>query len=109
MAPNARFSTPVARYSTTRPTPESAYTPPNASPITMKGLRNSHSTPNMLKARRLGHRSSFGGALVVIPSVFLRYFVFRLNFFSQTRVWASSLSTGAMSKHFSFSTTLPFL
>jgi vacuolar-type H+-ATPase subunit I/STV1 len=28
-----------------------------------------------------------------------------LNFFSQTRVWAISLSTGAIAKHFSFRTT----
>src|SRR5580765_7790316 len=50
MAPNARFSTPVARYRTTSPTPESAYTPPNARPITMNGLMNCHSTPNTLNA-----------------------------------------------------------
>src|SRR4051812_15383546 len=47
------FSTPVARYSTTRPTPESAYTPPNASPMTMNGLTNCQSTPNTLNASTL--------------------------------------------------------
>ena len=36
-APNARFSTPVVRYSTTIPTPERAYTPPSANPVTMNG------------------------------------------------------------------------
>src|SRR3954468_4228582 len=34
-APNARLRTPVVRYSTTRPTPERAYTPPRASPVAM--------------------------------------------------------------------------
>ena len=34
-APNARLSTPVARYSTTSPTPDRAYSPPRARPVTM--------------------------------------------------------------------------
>jgi len=81
IAPNARFSTPVARYSTTSPTPESAYTPPNARPITMKGLSSCQSTPNTLSARtsaieafRCRHLS------VVVALVYLP--VLSLNFFS---------------------------
>ena len=41
MAPYARFSTPVARYSTTSPTPDMANTPPSARPSTMNGLISS--------------------------------------------------------------------
>src|SRR6516165_470985 len=33
-APKARYSTPVARYKTTSPTPDRAYTPPRARPLT---------------------------------------------------------------------------
>src|SRR6516164_2307725 len=33
-APKARYSTPVARYRTTSPTPDRAYTPPRARPLT---------------------------------------------------------------------------
>src|SRR6516165_6202153 len=33
-APKARYSTPVARYRTTSPTPDRAYTPPKARPLT---------------------------------------------------------------------------
>ena len=40
-APNARFRTPVARYRTTVPTPDRAYTPPRARPVTMNGLKSS--------------------------------------------------------------------
>src|SRR6266487_6233736 len=40
MAPNARYTTPVARYRTTSPTPESAYTPPRARPLTMNGWKS---------------------------------------------------------------------
>ena len=98
------FSTPVARYSTTSPTPESAYTPPNARPITMNGLTNCQSTPNRLNAstpviEASGHPDRH---LVAQPPP-----VLSLNFFSQTRVWAIDLSTGAIAKHFSFTTTLP--
>src|SRR5215510_3400209 len=50
MAPKARLSTPVAWYRTTIPTPDSAYAPPVASPITMYGLKNSQSTPNTANA-----------------------------------------------------------
>src|SRR5579875_1443896 len=39
-APKARYTTPVARYRTTMPTPESAYTPPSASPETMNGWKS---------------------------------------------------------------------
>src|SRR3954466_7002946 len=53
MAPNARFSTPVAWYSTTTPTPESAYTLPSASPRTMYGLRKIQSTPNTVVVAKL--------------------------------------------------------
>ena len=81
----------------------------------MKGLRNCQSTPNTLKARSvIGVRHRRVSLATGRPDrhsscfVFV-YFVFSLNFFSQIRVWASSWSTGAMSKHFSFSTTLPFL
>src|SRR5690349_23014125 len=38
-APKARYSTPVARYRTTSPTPDRAYTPPRARPLTMKGSK----------------------------------------------------------------------
>src|SRR4029453_18408421 len=36
----ARFTTPVARYRTTRPTPDIANTPPSAKPSTRNGLRS---------------------------------------------------------------------
>src|ERR1700730_7626997 len=39
-APKARYSTPVARYSTTSPTPDRAYTPPRARPLTMNGSKS---------------------------------------------------------------------
>src|SRR5712691_5899438 len=39
-APYARLSTPVARYSTTSPTPDRANTPPRARPRTRNGLRS---------------------------------------------------------------------
>src|SRR5262245_29966525 len=38
-APNARFSTPVVRNSTTIPTPDRLYTPPRARPETMNGWK----------------------------------------------------------------------
>src|SRR5580704_13580370 len=38
-APKARYSTPVARYRTTSPTPDRAYTPPRARPLTMNGSK----------------------------------------------------------------------
>src|SRR5919112_3802428 len=41
IAPNARLSTPVVRYSTTSPTPERAYTPPRARPVAMNGRNSS--------------------------------------------------------------------
>src|SRR5207342_3828107 len=72
-APNARFSTPVALYSTTMPTPESAYTPPSARPSTMYGFRNSQSTPNTEKATTLdignrGHPDQCRCCLVLVVS-----------------------------------------
>ena len=36
-APNDKFNTPVARNNTTIPTPDNAYTPPNANPVTKNG------------------------------------------------------------------------
>src|SRR5688572_17846135 len=39
-APNPKFSTPDDRYSTTRPTPDSAYTAPTPRPATRKGVRS---------------------------------------------------------------------
>src|ERR1700751_2698361 len=39
-APKARYSTPVPRYSTTSPTPDRAYTPPRARPLTMNGSKS---------------------------------------------------------------------
>src|SRR6516164_5377891 len=39
-APKARYSTPVARYSTTSPTPDRAYTPPRARPLMMNGSKS---------------------------------------------------------------------
>src|SRR5215471_20541760 len=39
-APNARFNTPVVRYSTTFPTPDRLYTPPRARPTTMNGWKS---------------------------------------------------------------------
>src|SRR5690349_22243115 len=39
-APKARYSTPVARYRTTSPTPDRAYTPPRARPLTMNGSKS---------------------------------------------------------------------
>src|SRR5712691_12333078 len=43
-APYARLSTPVARYSTTSPTPDRANTPPRARPRTRNGLRSGKRT-----------------------------------------------------------------
>src|SRR4029077_13189087 len=39
-APKARYSTPVARYRTTSPTPDRAYTPPRARPLTINGSKS---------------------------------------------------------------------
>src|ERR1700754_152964 len=40
IAPEARLSTPVARESTTSPTPDREYTPPRPRPATMKGWKS---------------------------------------------------------------------
>src|SRR5579863_8418119 len=45
-APKARYSTPVARYSTTSPTPDRAYTPPRARPLTINGSKSDQGGTN---------------------------------------------------------------
>ena len=105
---NAMFSTPVARYSTTSPTPESAYTPPNARPITMNGLRNSQSTPKTLSASTLFIEASGRPDRHVFVVSFASYLpVFRLSFFSHARVCVSAASTGAIGTQPVRVTTLP--
>src|SRR5580698_3666104 len=51
-APKARYSTPVARYSTTSPTPDRAYTPPRARPLTMNGSKSDQGGIDLLGGRR---------------------------------------------------------
>ena len=51
-APKARYSTPVARYSTTSPTPDRAYTPPRARPLTMNGSKSDQLGIDPLRGRR---------------------------------------------------------
>jgi hypothetical protein len=73
----------------------------------MNGLRNCQSTPKIAQREQividsLGRPDRHSSSCSPTP-------VFSLNFFSQTPVWASSLSTAAIAKHFSFRTTLPFL
>src|ERR1700685_584792 len=51
-APKARYSTPVARYSTTSPTLDRAYTPPRARPLTMNGSKSDQGGIDLLGGRR---------------------------------------------------------
>src|SRR5580700_4946565 len=58
-APKARYSTPVARYSTTSPTPDRAYTPPRARPLTINGSKSDQggiSGPSRPAGRRAARR-----------------------------------------------------
>src|SRR5580700_5820803 len=61
-APKARYSTPVARYSTTSPTPDRAYTPPRARPLTING---SKSDQGGIFLRGRGHCRGAGLAAVL--------------------------------------------
>src|ERR1700730_5109313 len=62
-APKARYSTPVARYSTTSPTPDRAYTPPRARPLTMNGSKSDQGGIDLLGGRR-GRRSAGRAAVL---------------------------------------------
>src|SRR5271167_329754 len=69
-APKARYSTPVARYRTTSPTPDRAYTPPRARPLTMNGSKSCQDgISSTLRASRWqgswGHRRGAGDAPVL--------------------------------------------
>src|SRR5580693_4613171 len=65
-APKARYSTPVARYSTTSPTPDRAYTPPRARPLTMNGSKSDQGGIDLLGRLLRGRRGCRGAGQAAV-------------------------------------------